>query len=327
MESNAQQMAEVGVVIIGRNEGERLRVCLVSTIDRARQIVYVDSGSSDNSPDIARGMGVDLVELDMLVPFTAARARNAGFRRLMELAPQLDCVQFVDGDCEVQPDWIEKAYRYLERHDEVAAVSGRRRERYSDATIYNLLCDFEWDAPVGESLFCGGDAMIRVSAFTDVGGFRDDLIAGEEPELCVRLRNAGWKIWRLEAEMTLHDADMTRFTQWWKRTMRCGFTYAQGVHELERECQREYGRVLLWGGVLPVVILLGVLWWGPLGMWPALVYPLQVIRNTVKSEPVTWPNFIYALFLTIGKIPEMAGMLKYYFNRIFRITNRLIEYK
>jgi glycosyltransferase involved in cell wall biosynthesis len=320
-------MAEVGVVVIGRNEGERLRVCLTSTIDKASQVVYVDSGSSDNSTDIARSLGVDPVELDMSIPFTAARARNTGYWRLVELASRLDYVQFVDGDCEVHRDWIETAYRYLEAHGDVAAVSGRRRERYPEATIYNLLCGFDWDAPAGESLFCGGDAMIRISAFAEVGGFRDDLIAGEEPELCLRMRKAGWRIWRLEAEMTLHDADMTRFSQWWKRDVRCGFTYAQGVHELGRECRREYARVLFWGGLMPALLMAAVVLWGPAGLLLVLVYPLQVVRITLGSGRFARDEFINALFLTIGKFAEMAGVLKYFFNRVFRITNRLIEYK
>ena len=68
---------------------------------RASVIVYVDSGSNDGSVQRARHLGADVIELDMRVPFTAARARNVGFRRLREISPDIEYVQFVDGDCEL----------------------------------------------------------------------------------------------------------------------------------------------------------------------------------------------------------------------------------
>ena len=179
---------KVGIVAIGRNEGERLRACLQSVIPRAALVVYVDSGSTDGSTVMARGSGGEVVELDMRIPFTAARARNEGFKRLRQLAPDLPYVHFVDGDCEVVGVWIETAAAFLDAHHDVAVVCGRRRERYPTQSIYNHLCNIEWDTPVGETSACGGDALMRVEAFEQVGGYRGDLIAGEEPELCVRLR-------------------------------------------------------------------------------------------------------------------------------------------
>ncbi|MEM9139196.1 MAG: glycosyltransferase, partial [Pseudomonadota bacterium] len=206
----------VGAVIIGRNEGARLIRCLAS-VGSAACMVYVDSGSTDGSVQAAREAGAEVVELDMDMPFTAARARNAGLARLREIGA-FDYVQFIDGDCELQPGWIALALAFLEEHPDVAVACGRRRERFPEASVYNRLCDHEWDTPVGEAKACGGDALMRMTALAAVGGYRDDLIAGEEPELCVRLRAAGWRVWRLDAEMTLHDADMHRFGQWWRRT-------------------------------------------------------------------------------------------------------------
>ena len=86
-------MSRVGVVAIGRNEGERLRRCLQSLDPRAQPVVYVDSGSSDGSPKLARSMHVDGVDLDLDIPFTAARARNAGFEQLLKIAPEIEFVQ------------------------------------------------------------------------------------------------------------------------------------------------------------------------------------------------------------------------------------------
>src|SRR5690606_31639077 len=96
----------VGVVIIGRNEGERLVRCFRSLQPDTNRLVYVDSGSSDSSQSTAQAMGVELVALDTSIPFTAARARNAGFMRLISLYPDVDYVQFVDGDCEISTNWI-----------------------------------------------------------------------------------------------------------------------------------------------------------------------------------------------------------------------------
>src|ERR1700686_613653 len=194
----------VGLVAIGRNEGQRLERCLGS-LPVAATVAYVDSGSTDGSVQLARARGAEVVELDMSSPFTAARARNAGFRRLREIAPALPYVQFVDGDCELSRDWPEHAASYLDSHADIVAVCGRRRERFPERSIYNWLCDREWDGPLGEVRAFGGDVMMRANALEDVRGYRDDLIAGEEPELCVRLRAAGWRIWRLKSEMTVHD--------------------------------------------------------------------------------------------------------------------------
>ena len=101
-------MKQVGLVAIGRNEGQRLRQCLVSATDKVARVVYVDSGSTDGSLELARSLGADTVELDLSIPFTAARARNEGFARLLGLAPAVEFVQFVDGDCELVDRWLQR---------------------------------------------------------------------------------------------------------------------------------------------------------------------------------------------------------------------------
>ena len=173
--------------------------------------------------------GIDVVDLDMRSAFTAARARNAGLDRLLKIAPDIKYVQFLDGDCELVGSWPSAAIAFLETDAKVAAVFGRRRERYPDRSIYNWLCDLEWNTPIGESKAFGGDVMLRFSAFQAVGGYRDDLVAGEDPELGLRLRAAHWRLFRMDPEMTLHDAAITRFGQWWWRNMRSGYAFALGA--------------------------------------------------------------------------------------------------
>src|SRR3954451_1443239 len=116
---------ELGIVIIGRNEGERLRRCLESASHHGLTMVYVDSGSTDDSVAHARASGLEVVTLDPSRPFSAARARNEGFERLREIAPGVRMVQFVDGDCELSGSWLEQAAEVIDGRHDVAAVCGR----------------------------------------------------------------------------------------------------------------------------------------------------------------------------------------------------------
>jgi glycosyltransferase involved in cell wall biosynthesis len=319
-----------GTVAIGRNEGERLRQCLKS-LSASVAVVYVDSGSSDGSAQWARNNGAEVIDLDMRLPFTAARARNAGFGRLRELVPDLSYVQFVDGDCEIMEGWFREAVCFLDSHPDVAAVFGRRRERYPERSIYNWLCDQEWNGPVGEVRSCGGDVLIRAATFKSVGGFRNDLIAGEEPELCVRLRAAGWRIWRLGIEMTMHDADMTRFSQWWRRTLRTGYAFGQGAYlhgdAPERHRVWEARRAWLWGVWIPFACLLIGLLFGSWGWAVWLIYPLQMFRQTMRNQGPLGNRAARALFQMLARFPESWGQIKFARDRLLGRQSRLIEYK
>jgi glycosyltransferase involved in cell wall biosynthesis len=321
----------VAIVVIGRNEGERLIRCLESVVSVGCPIVYVDSGSTDESVPMARSVGSEVIELDMRIPFTAARARNEGFAHVRQLAPDIPYVQFVDGDCEVVVGWLDAAVEFLDAHPDVGAVCGRRRERHPEQSTYNLLCDIEWNTPVGEAKACGGDVMMRTEALAAANGYRASMIAGEDPELCVRLRAAGWRIWRLDKEMTLHDAAMTRFGQWWNRTLRSGHAFAEGafLHGAppERHSVRESHRAWFWGLAIPIVTLGASLWIGPWAAALLLVYPLQVLRLFLRGNGSPRENFWRAAFLVLGKFPEMLGQAKFMWDRAFGNRARLIEYK
>ncbi|NSY39408.1 glycosyltransferase family 2 protein [Leisingera sp. ANG59] len=313
--------AAIAAVVIGRNEGERLIRCLRSLQGQVQQLVYVDSGSTDGSAAAARHLGAQVVDLELSRPFTAARARNAG---LAALQTGIEFVQFVDGDCEVDRDWIATAAGFLQASPKAAVACGRRRERFPEASVYNRLCDAEWDTPAGETKACGGDALMRVAAVYTAGGYREELIAGEEPELCLRLRRAGWQVWRLEAEMTLHDAQMLRLSQWWNRSRRAGHAFAEGaaLHGArpERHWVAETRRALLWGAALPAVILMAGLI-NPVLLLAALIYPAQVLRLSRRM------GFERALFSVLGKFAEAAGALEFYWHRWRGSARGILEYK
>lgn len=313
----------VDAVVIGRNEGARLVACLESLAGQVRRIVYVDSGSDDGSPEAARRAGAEVIALDMDLPFTAARARNAGLAALASDPPAF--VQFIDGDCMLREGWIHRAVGFLDENLRAAVVCGRRRERFPEASVYNALCDAEWDTPVGEARACGGDALMRYGPLAAAGGFRDELIAGEEPELCLRLRKRGWTIWRIDAEMTWHDAGILRIGQWWRRVERAGHAFAEGATRFDSQrdpFQRlEYRRIIGWGIVLPVVTLLLAALLHPLALLLFLAYPLQVARLTRRM------GFAAAFFNTLGKIPEALGAMRFHIRRLRGRQSRLIEYK
>jgi GT2 family glycosyltransferase len=335
----------VGVVVIGRNEGERLRRCLRSLIDQgAGPIVYVDSGSVDDSVAFSRSLGVIVVNLDTSIPFTMARGRNAGFEELSRRYPALRWVQFVDGDCEVRPDWIAQARAAITARADVAAVCGRRRERHPEASIYNRLADMEWNAPTGEVAECGGDVLFRCPVFLELGGFNPRMIAGEEPELSVRVRGRGYKIVRIDAEMTLHDAAMSRFSQWWTRATRGGHAFAEGMalhgrgpshHNVRQTLSAlAYGVVLpaLFGGAL--VFAASGIGFGPLTAGVLAVVPAAYLRAAYGAYRQRRGRgdshrhaALYGAFCMLGKVPESIGVATYWINRWRGRYSGLMEYK
>lgn len=332
--------ADVGIVVIGRNEGERLAKCLASLA--GRPMVYVDSGSTDKSVDLAMRMGAEVVQLDLSRPFTAARARNEGFKHLLQNNPTLEFVMFVDGDCEVVPAWFDDALSALLADGLVAAVCGRRRERYPEASIYNQMCDIEWNTPLGEVAACGGDAIYRVAVFAAVDGFDDAFIAGEEPELCFRLRAQGHKILRINSEMTLHDAGMTHFRQWWRRTERSGHAYFLGWQKhgrasAERFRYKELRSIVVWGGFFAVATLLSLLKGVLLPFFVAVVvFSLQAYRvaqyfkqsRVSQAEPLAPAHiWAYSFFTVYGKLPQLWGVIKAAWIAWRGHTATLVEYK
>lgn len=300
----------LGLVAIGRNEGDRLKRCLRS-IPQDIPVVYVDSASNDDSVAFARLNNATVIELDMERPFSAARARNEGLDALRQIKPDIEFVQFVDGDCELVSGWLTKATAFLASNITVAAVCGRRRERHPDASFYNLMCDEEWNTPVGQAKACGGDAMFRVKPFINVGGYDPTIIAGEEPELCQRLRGADWQIWRLDAQMTIHDADMHQFAQWWNRAIRSGFGYAQVYHKTKvggggALYGREVASALFWTvGILFAALSFAVLF-GILGLFlAAAIWLAQLLRLAYRH------GFVKGIHLLVGKFAETFGVFRF----------------
>lgn len=308
---------------------------LRSQTTQINSIVYIDSGSTDGSCEAVRAQGIAVVELDASQPFTAARARNTGLAWIHQISPDCKYVQFIDGDCELEPSWLQQARTFMETHPGVAVVCGQRREHYPEATPYNRLADMEWNTPVGEATACGGDALMRIKAVEAVEGYNPALICGEEPELCIRLRRHGWKIYRLDADMTRHDAAMDTWTQWWQRSVRGGWAIAEGYamygQAPEQYMAREYFSGWVWGLGLPLVavgLIPATAGWSLclLAAYPLLASRIYRYRHRQRGDSAG-DAALYAGFCTLSKLPQVVGQIRYWLTRWRGQRATLIEYK
>ena len=319
----------VGFVVIGRNEGERLEQSLRTLRAVSDQVVYVDSGSTDGSVHLACDLGAIAIELDDSAPHTAARGRNAGFREARERFPACEYVQFIDGDCILEPGWLESATEFLDTNPKAAVACGRRIEAHPDESFYNRLIDEEWNTPIGRADYSGGDALVRASAFEQIGGFRPELKAGEEPEMTTRLRAAGWEIWRIDAPMTIHDARIHRFGQWWTRSVRGGYGYAEvwsTTGQLPRRVfDAQLRRAFFWTLGLPLVVMVVALIVREPLLLLALpaIYGAQIVRIAVRRG-LSFRSVQSAAMILLAKLPESIGALSYFLGQK---SNRLADYK
>jgi GT2 family glycosyltransferase len=326
----------VGIVVIGRNEGERLTRCLESLRHLGCPVVYVDSGSSDDSVRTARSSGVDIVELDRVRPFSAARARNEGFERLLENYPDIRFVQFLDGDCTLLPGWINAAVRALLEEPKRAAVFGYTRERNAGASVYNRLCDIEWRCPPGDLAnygYLSGRMMMRAEVFRELGGFRPEVIAGEDSELGVRMGLAGYKVTSIACPMVTHDADIRSFRQWWRRSTRAGHAIGQrsDIHGRSalRDCVRERNSTVFWGIGLPLAVLMSSFATYGASLFLLSAYPALGIRiwgHRRNAGDGAGDAVLYAVFVLIAKFANAAGLVKFFLNKLAG-RYEIIEYK
>jgi glycosyltransferase involved in cell wall biosynthesis len=326
----------IAAVVIGRNEAPRLDESLRSVAEAGIAAVYVDSGSTDDSLAMARTRGVPVVELDSSRPFSAARGRNAGLREAIQRWPETEFVQFLDGDCTLDPAFPQAAVQEFGRQRDCAIVTGHLSERNPEASVYNRLCAIEWRSPAGriENMNAlGGIMAARVSALVEVGGFNEEAIAGEEPDLGVRLGLAGYSIIKIDRPMATHDAQILRFGQWWRRAVRAGHAlghrYARHGRTRFHDGKREIRSVLFWGFALPLAVLLLLLPTRGLSLMLLGGYALlgwRVYRHYRRAGLSGEDAALAARFIVYGKFAEFLGVVRYWLNRV-RGRFRIIEYK
>ena len=325
-----EKLPEIGVVIIGINVERYLADCLNSiyAADYPRElisVVYVDGGSRDDSVRLANDYyGVKLIELNDPHP-TPGRGRNAGWRSL-----DTPLIQFLDADTVMDPMWFKRALPLLSSR--TAAVTGHRRERYPDKNIFHMLTEMEWHYEIGLCRYFGGDVLISREALEKTGGFDDDLVAGEDPELSYRVRQEDWDIVRMDTLMTTHDINMSRFSQYFKRAYRSGHAYAEIALRFmfngEKLWLRELARIAMKTLLPPVFVVLGILTGNGLaGLLIGLLilfrplFSVQTYRKT--SNQFGGKTLIYALHSAFVIYPQFLGVLRYFYGRIS--GNRLMN--
>ncbi|MFO1417774.1 MAG: glycosyltransferase [Methylotetracoccus sp.] len=328
---------KLSVVVIGRNEGDRLIHCLESVTQGTASIgntelIYVDSSSHDGSPARAAERGARVLTVHPERP-SAAVGRNAGWR-----IASGDYVLFLDGDTVLDAGFVAAALPQFE-DPSIAVVWGHRRESRPDASIYNRVMDLDWIYPAGPSAFCGGDALMRRHVLEELGGFSDGLIAGEEPELCQRIRERGYVIQHIDQPMTRHDLAITRWASYWKRAVRAGYAYAEVSQRLKDSrfplWRREAARNLIHAGVLLGALAAGIIAaWAGLGSVAVLglvaFYAALALRTAYK---VRWKSadrvtlLLYGLHSHLQQIPIAVGQSLYWLDRVRGRQRFLIEYK
>jgi glycosyltransferase involved in cell wall biosynthesis len=318
---------EVGVVVIGRNEGQRLILCLESILRVGVPCVYVDSQSSDGSVEEAETRGVATVVLDDSAPINASRARNTGFEKIVEAFPHIRYIHFIDADCELNANWLEEACQTLDNEKDVSIVAGRLHEKHRNQTIYMRLCDIDWYITPGYAKKCGGIFTVRRKVYAELNGFDTSLIAGADPEFCDRLNQQGGKVLILEADMGTHDSAMTRFSQWWKRCVKVGFGYVNRLGWAASQTKS----IGFWGLILPLMIAASSLLFSSLFIFGVLVYLIQVLRIYMGDVDIgtdsAYDRWLYAAFCVLAKFPQALGFIRFYTNKIQGRRQKIIEYK
>lgn len=334
--SAGARSSAAAAIVIGRNEARRLDACLRAVTPLFDSVVYVDSGSVDQSVSIASSHAVAVIALDDSVPHCAARARNSGLARIRALGPHIRFLQFVDGDTILHPTWATSAIRALESSPDVAAVFGALHEEFPQASIYNRVCEVEWNrTPPGECAAFPGIVMVRIAAFDKVGGYDSAVLAAEDDELSIRMRRAGWRILRLDGVMGWHDARLSSFAQWWRRAARTGYAFAQ-VHALhggppEHYFRRDIVRTLLWAVVVPGAGIVGLCLAPRISaLSVALLYASRAARAAIQCRRAGWSTrtaCAWGALSAIASFAHLAGLVRFWLDGLFRRRRSLIEHK
>ena len=192
----------ISVIVIGRNEGERLAACFDSVRSAlgvlSHELIYVDSHSTDDSVSIARAHGARCFLLEE-TQTTAGLGRFAGTQEARG-----EYLLFLDGDMYLQPGFAQRALTAMASRgydgvcgirDDVYMQGDRvvsRRENYFGCTQERLAPEF------------GGAIFLRADALARCGGWSPDTIACEEAELHARLLDAGCRIGEIPVPMIVH---------------------------------------------------------------------------------------------------------------------------
>ena len=207
-----EQHPLVSIVIPVKDRADDLRHCITSLRQLAYpqdrlEVIVVDDGSTDSSPEVAQELGAVLLESGA-VGGGPALARNKG-----AAVANGDILAFIDSDCTAEENWLNELLPAF-ADEKLAAVGGwvdgmyhgSALDRYEAVMSSLNLGRREMSGGAGGDTFYlpSCNLLMRKSAFAAAGGFRPEMHVGEDVDLTWRLRDAGWTIQYLPCGTVFH---------------------------------------------------------------------------------------------------------------------------
>lgn len=312
MSSPISDQRGVSIVVIGRNEEAVLldalrsaRVALEVSATRG-EVIFVDSCSEDRSVALAsEEPGVRVVRIAG-GSVCAARARNVG-----ACMASFDWVQFLDADMTLEPGWLDLTLPIREEGRHVV-VHGRITEENRHPSVWNTAMGMDWEASRRRHGLPGGAALWNRQCFIDLGGFRESLRVGEDPELALRARAEGHRIACLEDAMVRHDLGLEGPGDYLRRSMAIGRSKASVIRS------RPHDRVAWKRGLAPLVWVLAATALAATAIAFGLVLPLLVAGAALvvrrawldrREAPSALAAWIHAVHVYAVKLPVSIGVL------------------
>lgn len=279
---------DLSVVIKALNEEQHiertLRAALAATEGLAAEVILADSLSTDRTVDIARRFPVRVVQLQHAAERCCGVGAQLGYQHARGRY-----VLVIDGDMEVEADWLRAAMARLDAEPRLAGVGGR----VVDVNLDNI--EFRArqkrsppNMRPGTVDRLDGGGLYRREAIMSVGYLTHrSLHACEELELGLRLATAGWTLERLDSVSIHHHGHTVDMWTLVRRRWRSG--YVNGAGELLaaslgqawfwRTLQTLKLRLVVTGWCLTLLLLLGLggldrrAWWlaAVLAVWPPLM--------------------------------------------------------
>jgi len=195
-----QTLTMISIVVPAYNEEKYIERCLKALVNQATthiyEIIVVNNNSVDKTKEIAQNHGIKVVEEPRQ---GLAITKNTGANHAKG-----EIICFVDADCVVPADHIEKLTRLITKFPETDAFGGPTL--YYDAGpftnfVVNSLRYFYFYHKIigvigGFTSMSGGNMVIKKASFENIGGFNEKLNNINMPEdldFSLRLSQAGFK--------------------------------------------------------------------------------------------------------------------------------------
>lgn len=313
--------ANISAVIIGLNEEKYLEECIKSVKDLIgvyiEKIIYVDSGSSDRSVEIAKKQSVQVIRIRN--PYRSpGYARNIGLEQV-----ETEFVLFLDGDMVIEKYFLSHALPEFETKS-VVCVCGQIKERYPHRNIYHRGLCVDWvEKKVGDAVTPSGGGVFRTSILKSVSGYNPEIPAGEEIELRNRLTDQGFKFIAINRIMATHDLNMNSFIDLLKRAIREGHLQGYALLHPEITSISKYSRLAIKNDLIVLLSILFVsyviinqLWF--VGITGALlfcgIFLLKFLSQIMESnDPIG--KLLNFIFMYLKKPVQVYAQIVYIFKK------------